>query len=91
MAFTDIYIYTSEVVPTEVRNIGMGTASFCARISGMAAPYVGGILGSGVLVPAASISNSQVTLLPRSVTNSFASWSQNLSVMDSRNQCEQHY
>ena len=44
MAFTDIYIYTSELVPTEVRNIGIGTASFCARISGMAAPYVGGIL-----------------------------------------------
>ena len=44
MAFTDIYVYTSEVVPTEVRNIGMGTSSVCARISGMAAPYVGGLL-----------------------------------------------
>ena len=44
MAFTDIYVYTSEVVPTEVRNIGMGTSSVCARLSGMAAPYIGGIL-----------------------------------------------
>ena len=44
MAFSDIYIFTSEIVPTEVRNTGMGTSSFCARISGMAAPYVGGLL-----------------------------------------------
>ena len=33
MAFTDIYTYTSEVVPTEVRNTGMGTSLFCARIA----------------------------------------------------------
>ncbi len=41
MSFSMAYIVSSEVYPTEVRNWGMGTSSVCARISGMAAPYVG--------------------------------------------------
>ena len=43
-AFAAIYVYSAEIYPTEVRNIGMGTSSVCARISGMAAPYLGGTL-----------------------------------------------
>ena len=46
MAFTVIYTYSSEIYPTEYRNVGMGGSSLSARISGMAAPYVGGILVS---------------------------------------------
>ena len=41
-AFVAVYLYSSELFPTELRNIGLGTASMCARVSGMAAPYVGG-------------------------------------------------
>ena len=41
MSFTMAYIVAAEVYPTEVRNWGMGTSSVCARISGMAAPYIG--------------------------------------------------
>ena len=44
MAFSVIYTYSSEIYPTEYRNVGMGCSSLSARISGMAAPYVGGIL-----------------------------------------------
>ena len=39
-----VYLFASEIFPTEVRQVGMGTASMLARISGMAAPYVGGPL-----------------------------------------------
>ena len=46
MGFSCMYVYTSEVFPTEVRNIGLGMCSFSSRISGMAAPYVGGPLVS---------------------------------------------
>ena len=44
MSFTMAYIVSAEVYPTEVRNWGMGTSSVCARISGMAAPYIGDAL-----------------------------------------------
>ena len=44
ISFSGVYVYTTELVPTNVRNIGIGTASMCARIAGMAAPYVGGPL-----------------------------------------------
>ena len=41
MAFHGIYIFSAETFPTEVRHVGMGTASVCARIGGMIAPYMG--------------------------------------------------
>ena len=50
MSFTMAYIVSAEVYPTEVRNWGMGTSSVCARISGMAAPYVGDALVSKFLI-----------------------------------------
>ena len=46
VTFSCIYVYSSELFPTEVRSIGVGTASMCARISSMAAAYVGGPLVS---------------------------------------------
>ena len=42
MGFSAIYVYSGELYPTEVRTVGMGTSSMCARFSGMAAPYIGG-------------------------------------------------
>ena len=49
VTFSCIYVYSSELFPTEVRNVGLGTASMCARISSMASSYVGGPLVSAKL------------------------------------------
>jgi len=46
VTFSCIYVYSSELFPTEVRNVGLGTASMCARVSSMASAYVGGPLVS---------------------------------------------
>ena len=39
-AFASVYLYSSELIPTEVRNIGMGVASIGARLGGIFAPMV---------------------------------------------------
>ena len=44
LAYAIVYVYASEIFPTEVRNVGVGTASMCARISSMSSHYVGGPL-----------------------------------------------
>ena len=45
-AYSIVYVFASEIFPTEIRNIGMGTGNMCSRISSMAAAYVGGPLVS---------------------------------------------
>jgi len=50
ISFAVVYVHSSEMFPTEVRNVGLGTASMCARISSLAASYVGGPL-VGLNVP----------------------------------------
>lgn len=39
-AFAVIYVFSAELFPTVVRNAGIGASSCCARIGGMAAPYI---------------------------------------------------
>ncbi|XP_061193497.1 organic cation transporter protein-like isoform X1 [Saccostrea echinata] len=39
-AFAVIYVWSAELYPTVVRNVAMGASSSCARIGGMASPYI---------------------------------------------------
>ena len=40
IAFSVAYIYSAELFPTKVRNIGVGAGSLHARIGGILAPYI---------------------------------------------------
>lgn len=40
ISFPTIYLYSGEVFPTVVRNIGVGLGSISARIGSMIAPYI---------------------------------------------------
>lgn len=40
LAFPTVYIYSGELFPTTVRNIGVGICSMCCRIGAIVAPHV---------------------------------------------------
>jgi len=44
VTFCCIYVFASEIFPTEVRNVGVGAAVMFGGISNMAAAYFGGPL-----------------------------------------------
>ncbi|XP_062905493.1 organic cation/carnitine transporter 2-like isoform X3 [Mobula hypostoma] len=49
-AFTIVYIYSSELYPTVVRNMGVGVCSIASRISNIFSPYISYmVIHSGVL------------------------------------------
>ena len=45
-AFAVIYVWSAELYPTVVRNVGMGASSSCARIGGMVSPYIADLVSS---------------------------------------------
>jgi nitrate/nitrite transporter NarK len=44
LAYSAIYTITPESFSTEIRNLGVGLANICARIGGISAPIVTGIM-----------------------------------------------
>ncbi|KAK2140708.1 hypothetical protein LSH36_1273g00023, partial [Paralvinella palmiformis] len=70
-AFSSIYLYTSELFPTPMRQLAVGSSSMFARIGSMASPYLGSTL-EDVWLPMPSVifgvlsalAGSLVLLLP---------------------------
>lgn len=44
IAFPTIYLFSGELFPTVVRNVGVGSASMCARIGSVIAPFVSSLV-----------------------------------------------
>nr|KAG5711036.1 hypothetical protein BaRGS_013770 [Batillaria attramentaria] len=42
-AFATIFIYSSELYPTVIRNSGIGASSFCARVGSVISAYIAGL------------------------------------------------
>lgn len=51
VSFPTVYIYSGELFPTLVRNIGVGTSSMAARIGSMIAPFVASLVKVQVWLP----------------------------------------
>lgn len=51
VSFPTVYIFSGELFPTVIRNIGVGTSSMCARIGSMLAPFVAGLSGVEAWIP----------------------------------------
>lgn len=51
IAFPTIYLFSGELFPTVVRNVGVGSASMCARIGSIIAPFVSSLGVFNVYLP----------------------------------------
>ncbi|XP_027839261.1 organic cation transporter protein isoform X1 [Aphis gossypii] len=51
IAFPTIYLFSGELFPTVVRNVGVGSASMCARIGSVIAPFVSSLGVFNVYLP----------------------------------------
>ena len=49
--FGAIYLYTSELLPTSVRNAALGTSSMCGRIGAIVSPYIASLKVYGMWIP----------------------------------------
>nr|CAD7197330.1 unnamed protein product [Timema douglasi] len=50
-SFPTVYLYSGELFPTVVRNVGVGSASMCARIGSMVAPFVSSLNHFSYYIP----------------------------------------
>ena len=57
-SFAIIYVFSAELFPTVVRNVGVGSGSFWARVGGIVAPYIGSLVS-----PFSNLWNNQI--IPR--------------------------
>ena len=48
IAYSVVYVFGNEIFPTEVRNIGVGTAIMGSHVTSMTAAYVGGPMVSSL-------------------------------------------
>ncbi|KAJ7393352.1 hypothetical protein OS493_006323 [Desmophyllum pertusum] len=65
-AYYQIYIHTAELYPTVIRTIGVGFASLCARVGGMAAPYIADstpLVVPAIVFGATSLSAGLITMM----------------------------
>lgn len=44
ISFPTLYLFSGEIYPTVIRNIGVGTGSVCARVGSMIAPFVASLV-----------------------------------------------
>lgn len=51
VGFTTLYLYSTELFPTVVRNTGLGSGSMCARIGSMIAPFVASLDQVSPVIP----------------------------------------
>ncbi|KAL9979765.1 hypothetical protein ACROYT_G017475 [Oculina patagonica] len=51
IAFTLVYVYSAELFPTTVRNVGMGTSTACARVGAFVSSYAPLLLGVHRFLP----------------------------------------
>ncbi|XP_014251431.1 organic cation transporter protein-like [Cimex lectularius] len=53
VGFTTLYLYSTELFPTVVRNTGLGSGSMCARVGSMVAPFIASLDQVNPNIPAA--------------------------------------
>ena len=46
-SYGTVYIFSAELFPTSVRNVGMGAASMSARLGGIICPYINMLRSKG--------------------------------------------
>ncbi|XP_063225465.1 organic cation transporter protein-like [Bacillus rossius redtenbacheri] len=51
IAFFAVYLFSGELLPTVVRNAGMGSTSMCARVGSMLAPFVSSLNHVSTYIP----------------------------------------
>ncbi|XP_049846933.1 organic cation transporter protein-like [Schistocerca gregaria] len=50
-SFPTVYLYSGELFPTVVRNVGVGSSSMCARVGSMVAPFVSSLIHYSEYLP----------------------------------------
>lgn len=62
-SYGTVYIFSAELFPTVVRNVGMGTASLNARIGGILCPYINMLRWKLLRWPCAKICGAYMRIL----------------------------